>query len=53
MNKELDLPFPLQRIAIISSPTAAGYGTSWRQLHENPYGVVALYGALHGTDAGE
>ena len=45
MNKELDLPFPLQRIAIISSPTAAGYGDFMRQLHENPYGVV-LYTAL-------
>ena len=45
MNKELDLPSPLQRIAIISSPTAAGYGDFMRQLHENPYGVV-LYTAL-------
>ena len=45
MNKELELPFPLQRIAIISSPTAAGYGDFMRQLHENPYGVV-LYTAL-------
>ena len=45
MNKELELPRPLQRIAIISSPTAAGYGDFMRQLHANSYGVV-LYTAL-------
>ena len=45
MNKELELPRSLQRIAIISSPTAAGYGDFIRQLHANSYGVV-LYTAL-------
>lgn len=45
LNKELELPRPLQRIAIISSPTAAGYGDFMRQLHTNAYGVV-FYTAL-------
>lgn len=45
MNKELSLPRPLQRLAIISSPTAAGYGDFMRQLHENAYGV-RFYTAL-------
>lgn len=45
LNKGYELPSPLQRIAIISSPTAAGYGDFMRQLHQNPYGVC-FYTAL-------
>ena len=45
MNKELPLPCPLQRLAIISSATAAGYGDFMRQLHDNSYGVQ-FYTAL-------
>ena len=45
MNKELELPEPLQRLAIISSPTAAGYGDFMRQIEANSYGVK-LYTAL-------
>lgn len=45
LNKELELPRPLQRIAIISSATAAGYGDFMRQLHTNAHGVV-FYTAL-------
>ncbi|HTZ18101.1 MAG TPA: exodeoxyribonuclease VII large subunit [Dissulfurispiraceae bacterium] len=37
-NKELSLPIVPQRIAVISSPTAAGYGDFLDQLHNNPYG---------------
>ncbi len=38
MNKELEwAPLP-QRFAIISSPTAAGYGDFMNQLNNNPYG---------------
>jgi len=37
MNRELELPSLLQRIAVISSETAAGYGDFVRQLHYNPY----------------
>ena len=36
MNKDLKLPTLLQRIAIISSPTAAGYGDFCDQLKNDP-----------------
>lgn len=37
MNKELEFPLVPQRIAIISSETAAGYGDFVNQLENNPY----------------
>lgn len=40
LNKELPLPILLQRIAVISSATAAGYEDFCNQLLENPYGYV-------------
>ncbi len=40
LNKELPLPDMLQRIAVISSATAAGYEDFCRQLEENPYGLI-------------
>lgn len=40
LNKELDMPLLTQRIAVISSATAAGYGDFCTQLSENPYGFV-------------
>ena len=40
MNRELELPFLCQRIAIISSTTAAGYGDFVDQLKNNPYGFI-------------
>jgi len=40
MNKELALPLVLQKIAIISSETAAGYKDFINQLEHNPYGYV-------------
>lgn len=39
MNKELDLPLVPQRIAVISSPTAAGYGDFVNQLQGNEAGI--------------
>ncbi len=39
MNKELPLPLVPQKIAIISSPTAAGYGDFIHQLENNAYGI--------------
>lgn len=39
MNKELSLPLVPQKIAIISSPTAAGYGDFIHQLENNAYGL--------------
>ncbi|MEZ4888795.1 MAG: exodeoxyribonuclease VII large subunit [Chitinophagales bacterium] len=38
VNNRLELPLVLQRIAVISSPTAAGYGDFVNQLENNPYG---------------
>ncbi|MDR1882110.1 MAG: exodeoxyribonuclease VII large subunit [Prevotella sp.] len=40
LNKELELPVPLNRIAVISSPTAAGYEDFLDQLHKNSFGFV-------------
>jgi exodeoxyribonuclease VII large subunit len=39
MNKDLELPPVVQKIAIISSPTAAGYGDFVNQLENNPYRI--------------
>lgn len=39
LNKELPLTILPQRIAVISSPTAAGYGDFCNQLSSNPYGL--------------
>lgn len=55
MNKSLAFPLVPQRIAVISSPTAAGYGDFFNQLDSNPYGykfVHTLFPALmQGEDA--
>lgn len=40
MNRELDFPLLPQRIAVITSATAAGYEDFLKQLHSNPYGFV-------------
>jgi exodeoxyribonuclease VII large subunit len=40
MNKELPLPRLLQRVAVVSSATAAGYGDFCNQLQGNPYELV-------------
>jgi len=40
MNKELELPLVPQRIAVISSPTAAGLQDFLDQLHNNPHQFV-------------
>lgn len=39
LNRELEFPRPLQRIAVISSATAAGYGDFCKQLILNAYGL--------------
>jgi len=49
LNKSLLLPLVPQRIAIISSPTAAGYGDFMTHLQENSYGYqfsLSLFQAL-------
>jgi len=40
MNKELELPLVPQRLAVISSPTAAGLQDFLDQLHNNPHQFV-------------
>ena len=39
-NKQIALPLVPQRIAIITSPTAAGYEDFLKQIHENIYGYT-------------
>jgi len=55
LNKSRPLPEVPQRIAVISSPTAAGYGDFFNQLDKNPYGyqfIHILFPALvQGQDA--
>lgn len=49
MNKELPLPLVPQRIAVIASPTSAGYQDFIQQLGNNPFGYrfrVELFQAL-------
>ncbi len=49
LNKSLPLPLVPQRIAVVSSPTAAGYGDFFQQLDRNPFGyrfVHVLFPAL-------
>jgi exodeoxyribonuclease VII large subunit len=57
LNKGLSLPAVPQRIAVISSPTAAGYGDFFDHLDNNPYGyrfMHVLFPALmQGAEAGE
>ena len=39
MNKSLDLPAVIRRIAVISAKDAAGYGDFCHQLQDNPYNL--------------
>lgn len=43
LNRSLPLPAVPQRIAVISSPTAAGYGDFFGQLDNNPYGYKFIH----------
>ena len=44
LNKELELPVLPQRIAVISSATAAGYGDFCNQLLHNPSDLCFIPG---------
>ena len=49
LQRELELPLFCQRIAVISAPTAAGYGDFLHQLQDNDYGFcfdVQLFPAV-------
>ena len=56
-NSQLPLPRPIQRIAVISSPTAAGYADFVHQLQNNPHGFaysITLFPAvMQGTQTEE
>lgn len=55
MNRELELPLVPQKIAVISSPTAAGYGDYIHQLDHNSYGYnisnTLFPAVVQGTEA--
>ncbi len=56
MNKELDIPVVPQKIAVISSPTAAGYEDFCNQLNNNPNGYhfyIKLFPAIMQGDQTE
>ena len=56
LQKELTLPLFCQRIAVISSETAAGYGDFCNQLSNNPYGFqfeTHLFPAVMQGEGGE
>ena len=56
LQKELQLPMFCQRIAVISSQTAAGYGDFCNQLADNPYGFkfeTQLFPATMQGEGGE
>lgn len=56
LNKELQMPMFAQRIAVISSRTAAGYGDFCNQLADNEYGfafTVRLFPAVMQGEAVE
>ena len=54
MNRELELQRPTLRIAVVSSPTAAGYQDFMNELCRVPYRFrVTLFGSLMQGDAAE
>ena len=54
MNKDFELPEVLQRIAVISSPKAAGYRDFMQELNASPYRFdVKLFASVMQGDAAE
>lgn len=53
LNKELPLPVPVQRIALVTSPTAAGYEDFVSQLHANRAGYCFYVKLFPATMQGE
>jgi len=53
LNKELPWPVLPQRLAIVSSPSAAGYEDFMDQLHRNDYGLVFYTAFFQATMQGE
>lgn len=53
LNKDLLWPVLPQRLAIVSSPSAAGYEDFMHQLHQNDYGFVFYTAFFQATMQGE
>ncbi len=54
MNRDFELPAVVQRIAVVSSPKAAGYRDFMQELAASPYRFeVRLFGAVMQGDAAE
>jgi exodeoxyribonuclease VII large subunit len=53
LNKELPMPELPQRVAVVSSATAAGYGDFCDQLKNNPYGYVFIVELFQATMQGD
>ena len=53
LNRQLSMPLFTQRIAVVSSPTAAGYGDFIDQLHNNPYHYHFSTTLFHAVMQGE
>lgn len=53
MNQGLELPMVMQRLAIISSKTAAGYEDFMNQFENNPYGYRATLDLFSATMQGD
>lgn len=55
MNRKVKLPFPTKRIAVVASPTSAGWGDFEKTLKSNPYGfvyhIVLFPSLMQGTQA--
>ncbi len=53
LNAEQSLPLVLQRIAVISSATAAGYGDFLSHISKNPYGYILQHTLFQSSMQGD
>jgi exodeoxyribonuclease VII large subunit len=53
LNKQIHLPLVPQRIAVISSRTAAGYGDFINHIDDNPYGYKIFHTLYHSSMQGQ
>src|SRR4030042_2269851 len=53
LNKQIPLPLVPQRIAVISSKTAAGYGDFINHIDDNPYGYKIFHTLYHSSMQGQ
>lgn len=53
LNKQRPIPKPTKLIAIVSSPSAAGWGDFYHHVSNNPYGLPFYCQLFHATMQGE